>query len=167
MTRDDLIKQAYAQGVSAALQELGYDAQQAQTASTKLAEDQMIVKTALSGAEIQAVVDKAVKALRAGAGRVGGEVAGAGGALKSKVQQLGSEALGAGRAAAGRAGEMGTQAGRTVGATAEDLIAALRGQPFPGTSIAVPRTTRAARSALGAGLLGGAGLGAGGMALAD
>jgi len=69
MTKQELIKQAYAYGAAVALQELGYNTQQAQATGVKLAEDGEGMNPAIAAL------------LGGGAGALGGAALGAGSAL--------------------------------------------------------------------------------------
>lgn len=85
MTKQELIKQAYAYGAAVALQELGYNTQQAQATGVKLAEDGEGMHPAIAAL------------LGGGAGALGGAALGAGSAFIPGLRGKGLTGLMAGR----------------------------------------------------------------------
>jgi len=78
---------------------------------------------------------------------------------RAALETLLSPVTGAAKSIGGAAKNVGRQGG--------DLLAALRGKALPGALFENPELARMARLGLGAGAVGGAGLGAGGMALGN
>lgn len=91
MTRNELIKQAYAYGAAVALQELGYAPYDAQQAGVKLAME----KEALSGAEARAALETLLSPATGAARSAGGAISGAAKNVAGQAKRHGGDLLAA------------------------------------------------------------------------
>ena len=138
--RDELIKQAFVYGSRVALEEAGYDPQQANDFAVKLA----------GAAEAPGMFMRAMRALKAAPGKAWGGVTRGAGAVKGAIKDAPQTARNAMGDLSGSV-RRGTMPSRGMGV----------GMGGAG-ELAPEDIARAARLALGAGAIGGAGLGIGG-----